>query len=56
MAARVAPAAMLFIPCEGGRSHVPDESCSLEDLHVAAQGMTDAGRTLLTHAARRSES
>jgi N-carbamoyl-L-amino-acid hydrolase len=37
---RVAPTAMLFIPCHGGVSHRPDEYASPEDIargvHVLA--------------------
>lgn len=40
--ARVAPTAMLFVPCEGGRSHVPDEAASAEDAVLAAEVCTRA--------------
>ena len=30
--ARVAPAGMIFIPCKGGISHRPDESCKPQDI------------------------
>jgi ureidoglycolate amidohydrolase len=30
--ARVAPVGMIFIPCKGGISHRPDESCTPEDI------------------------
>jgi len=30
--ARIAPIAMLFIPCRGGVSHRPDEFASSEDI------------------------
>jgi allantoate deiminase len=52
MVARAAPAAMLFIQCERGRSHVPDEACSVDDICVAVNVFTDAGRVLLATAGR----
>jgi hydantoinase/carbamoylase family amidase len=41
-----APAALLFIACAGGRSHVPDERCSVDDVLVALDVMVDAGKRL----------
>ena len=35
--ARVAPTAMLFIPCRGGVSHRPDEFASPEAIECGAQ-------------------
>jgi ureidoglycolate amidohydrolase len=40
---RIAPAAMLFIPCEKGYSHRPDEYASIEDI---ARGTTVLAETL----------
>ncbi len=40
---RIAPAAMLFIPCRGGVSHRPDEYASPEDI---ARGVLVLARTL----------
>jgi ureidoglycolate amidohydrolase len=40
---RVAPVAMLFIPCRNGYSHRPDEYCSAEDI---AQGALVLAETL----------
>jgi ureidoglycolate amidohydrolase len=40
---RVAPVAMLFIPCRNGYSHRPDEYCSAEDI---AQGVLVLAETL----------
>ncbi|MBL8578304.1 MAG: Zn-dependent hydrolase [Mesorhizobium sp.] len=33
---RIAPAAMIFVPCKGGRSHCPEESADPEDISVGA--------------------
>jgi allantoate deiminase len=44
--ARVAPAAMLFIPCEGGRSHVPTELASTDDAAIATEVCVQAMRDL----------
>jgi ureidoglycolate amidohydrolase len=46
--ARVAPVAMLFIPCRGGVSHRPDEYASPEWI---AGGVHVLARTLATLAA-----
>ena len=40
---RIAPAAMLFIPCEKGYSHRPDEYSSIEDI---TRGTTVLAETL----------
>ena len=45
---RIAPVAMLFIPCRNGYSHRPDEYASPEDI---ARGVTILGETLATLAA-----
>ncbi len=49
-AALVAPAGMIFIPCRDGRSHVPEEWCSPEELHdgarVLAETLLDLDRRL----------
>ena len=42
---RVAPVAMLFIPCRNGYSHRPDEYCAAEDI---AQGALVLAETLAT--------
>jgi ureidoglycolate amidohydrolase len=42
---RIAPIAMLFIPCRGGVSHRPDEYSSPEEI---ARGVTVLARTLAT--------
>jgi len=41
--ARIAPVAMLFIPCRNGYSHRPDEYASIEDI---ARGALILGETL----------
>lgn len=46
LVARRAPAALLFVPCAGGRSHVPDESANVDDVLVAVDVIVDAGRRL----------
>jgi ureidoglycolate amidohydrolase len=46
--ARIAPMAMIFIPCRGGVSHRPDEFASPEDI---ARGVQVLARTLLHLAA-----
>lgn len=40
--ARVAPMAMLFVPCVGGLSHNPAEMASVADLAAGAEVMADA--------------
>lgn len=52
LVAHAAAAAMLFVPCEGGRSHDPSESCRIDDVAVAAQVLADAGRRLFADARR----
>jgi N-carbamoyl-L-amino-acid hydrolase len=42
---RIAPVAMLFIPCRNGYSHRPDEYASPEDI---ARGALVLGETLAT--------
>ena len=46
---RIAPAAMLFIPCRGGISHRPDEFASVADIATGVRGLA---RTLAQLAAR----
>jgi acetylornithine deacetylase/succinyl-diaminopimelate desuccinylase-like protein len=46
--ARIAPVAMLFIPCRNGYSHRPDEYSSPEDI---ARGVLVLAETLATLAA-----
>ena len=46
--ARVAPAAMIFVPSAGGRSHVGDERTAPEDLELGVDALT---ATLLALAA-----
>ena len=41
--ARIAPVAMLFIPCKNGYSHRPDEHASIEDI---TRGATVLAETL----------
>lgn len=43
---RIAPAAMLFIPCRGGVSHRPDEYSSSEAIELGVQVLADALRML----------
>jgi ureidoglycolate amidohydrolase len=47
---RIAPVAMLFIPCRDGYSHRPDEYASTEDI---AQGTLVLAETLASLSARR---
>ena len=35
--ARVAPAAMVFMPCRGGRSHCPDEWAETDAIALGAE-------------------
>ena len=39
---RIAPTAMLFIPCRGGVSHRPDEYAAPEDIASGARVLADA--------------
>ncbi len=39
--AKLTPSAMLFIRCKSGISHHPDESASVQDIHVALNVMND---------------
>jgi len=39
---RLAPAAMLFIPCRNGYSHRPDEFASIEDITAATLVLAEA--------------
>jgi len=38
---RLCPAAMVFVPCRGGRSHCPEEWAEAGDLALAAEGLAD---------------
>ena len=40
--ARVAPAAMVFIPCSGGRSHAPEEWADIADIALGAATLYNA--------------
>jgi len=40
--ARITRAAMIFVPCEGGRSHTPEEAARIEDIALGAQVLFDA--------------
>ena len=44
--ALAAPAAMLFVPSLGGRSHVPDERCRIDDVAAACAVLGEALRRL----------
>ena len=44
--ARITPAAMLFVRCQGGVSHHPDESVKLADVHTAIEVLVDFIQTL----------
>lgn len=44
--ARIARAAMIFIPCRGGRSHSPDEWAETADIALGAAVLLDAVRRL----------
>jgi len=44
--ARIAKAAMIFIPCLGGRSHSPDEWAETDDIALGAAVLLDAVRQL----------
>jgi allantoate deiminase len=47
--ARIVPAAMLFVRCQGGVSHHPDESAKVEDIAVALEVMNDFLQRLAAH-------
>ena len=38
----IAPSAMVFIPCKGGRSHTPEEWTSIDQLGIGTEVMLDA--------------
>jgi N-carbamoyl-L-amino-acid hydrolase len=38
----IAPAAMVFIPCKGGRSHTPEEWTTADQLAIGTEVMLDA--------------
>jgi len=40
--ARIAPSAMIFVPCRDGRSHAPDEFATTEDIALGAQVLLEA--------------
>jgi N-carbamoyl-L-amino-acid hydrolase len=40
--ARITKAAMIFIPCLGGRSHTPEESATTEDIALGAAVLLEA--------------
>lgn len=40
--ARLAPVAMLFIPCRGGVSHRPDEFAAAEDIALGTQVLAES--------------
>ena len=40
--ARVAPAAMIFVPCKEGRSHSPDEWAENDDIALGAAVLFEA--------------
>jgi len=44
--ARATKAAMIFIPCLGGRSHAPEESAKTEDIALGAAVLLEAVKTL----------
>jgi allantoate deiminase len=50
--ARITPAAMLFIRCQGGISHHPDESASRQDVRVALAVLDDFLRLLASEYGR----
>jgi N-carbamoyl-L-amino-acid hydrolase len=53
MIARVAPAAMIFVPSEGGISHSPLEHTSEQDLVAGANVLLGVVTALCTESARR---
>lgn len=40
--ARIAPAAMVFVPCRGGRSHCPEEWAETTDIALGAEVLAEA--------------
>lgn len=44
--ARIAPAAMVFVPCRGGRSHCPEEWAETDDIALGAEALAQAVITL----------
>lgn len=44
--ARIAPSAMIFVPCEGGRSHAPEEMASVDNIALGAAILLQATLTL----------
>ncbi|WIY52548.1 Zn-dependent hydrolase [Devosia sp. YIM 151766] len=40
--ARITKAAMIFVPCRGGRSHAPDEATTAEEIALGAAVLLDA--------------
>lgn len=42
----VAPSCLLFIPCRDGRSHCPEEHCSLDDVAMGAEVIAGMVREL----------
>ena len=40
--ARIAPAAMVFVPCRDGRSHCPEEWAEIDDIALGAEVMAEA--------------
>ncbi|PYF09903.1 N-carbamoyl-L-amino-acid hydrolase [Rhodobacter viridis] len=40
--ARIAPAAMIFVPCKEGRSHCPEEWAETDDIALGAEVMAEA--------------
>lgn len=44
--AKATRAAMIFVPCAGGRSHAPEESARVDDIALGAAVLLDAVRTL----------
>ncbi|ARM86734.1 allantoate amidohydrolase protein [Rhizobium sp. CIAT894] len=44
--AKVAPAAMIFVPCQGGRSHCPDEWAENDDIALGAAVLFEAVREM----------
>ncbi|MBX4929609.1 Zn-dependent hydrolase [Rhizobium binae] len=50
--AKVAPAAMIFVPCRGGRSHCPDEWADNDDIALGAAVLFEAVREMDTDSKR----
>jgi len=50
--ARLAPAAMVFVPCHQGRSHCPEEWAEIDDIALGAEVMAEA---ILAFDAKRGE-